>query len=72
MELCVLMPPQASYLWSSQLLNRAHDGHIKAVPLFNLKKKEEAFHLYKYIRRLANGTVKGNEMFKKIKRNERQ
>ena len=64
MELCVLMPLQASYLWSIQLLNRAHNGHIKAVPLFNLKKQEEAFHLYKYIRMLANGVMEQSRAMK--------
>lgn len=58
------MPPQASYLWSSQLLNRAHNRHIKAVPLFNLKKKEEAFHLYKYIRMLASGVMEQSRVMK--------
>lgn len=44
MELCVLISPQASYVWSNQLLSRAHNGYLDAVPLFNLKK---AFCLYK-------------------------
>ena len=65
MELCVLISPQASYFWSNQLLNRAHNGYLDAVPLFNLKK---AFRLYKKAHALGKGNdgiVNGNGMFKK-------
>lgn len=40
---CVLIPPQSSHLWSSQLLNKALNGDLNAVTLFNLKKTHKAF-----------------------------